>query len=197
MERALLISGGMSSIAPGLLVAAPPLGDPNFDRSVVLLAAHGPEGAFGWVINGRELMSMSDLLVRADVTSTPPNVHGVVRVGGPVSQEQIWLVYRNEDKFDEVEGQFDVGPKILATASRRVLEALGEGRHHGNVIGLAGYAGWAPSQLENEIRQGAWLPTDIDPAVVFDVPPDEAWQRAYQLVGATPMSFTTRTVGLA
>lgn len=188
---------GMSSIAPGLLVAAPPLGDPNFDRSVVLLAAHGPEGAFGWVINGRELMSMSDLLVRADVTTAPPDVHGVVRVGGPVSQEQIWLVYRNEDRFDEIEGQFDVGPKILATASRRVLEALGEGRHHSNVVGLAGYAGWAPSQLENEIRQGAWLPTDIDPEVVFDVPAEEVWQRAYQLVGATPMSFTTRTVGLA
>jgi putative transcriptional regulator len=114
-----------------------------------------------------------------------------------VSQEQIWLVYRNEDRFDEIEGQFDVGPKILATASRRVLEALGEGRQHSNVVGLAGYAGWAPSQLENEIRNGAWLPTDIDPKVVFDVPTEEVWQRAYQLIGVTPMSFTTRTVGLA
>jgi len=187
----------MSSLAPGLLVAAPPLGDPNFDRSVVLLATHGPEGAFGWVINGRELMSLSDLLVRADVTNTPPAIRGVVRVGGPVSQEQIWLVYRIEDRFDEIDGQFDVGTQILATASRRVLEALGDGQKRGSVVGLAGYAGWAPSQLENEIRKGAWLPTQIDPAVVFDAPADEVWQRAYALVGATPMSFTTRTVGLA
>ena len=187
----------MSSLAPGLLVAAPPLGDPNFDRSVVLLAAHGPEGAFGWVINGRELMSLSDLLVRADVTPKPPDVRGVVRVGGPVSQEQIWLLYRIQDRFEAIDGQFDVGSQILATASRRVLEALGEGRQHGNVVALAGYAGWAPSQLDNEIRQGAWLPTEIDPGVVFDVPVDEVWQRAYGLVGATPMSFTTRTVGLA
>jgi putative transcriptional regulator len=106
-------------------------------------------------------------------------------------------VYRNEDRFDEIEGQFDVGSQILATASRRVLEVLGEGRHHGSVVGLAGYAGWAPSQLENEIRQGAWLPTDIDPTVVFDIPSEEVWQRAYQLIGLTPMSFTTHTVGLA
>jgi len=190
-------SRDMSSLAPGLLVAAPPLGDPNFDRSVVLLAAHGPEGAFGWVINGRELMSLSDLLVRADVTPEPPDVRGVVRVGGPVSQEQIWLLYRIQDRFESIEGQFDVGSQILATASRRVLEALGDGRQHGNVVGLAGYAGWAPSQLDNEIRQGAWLPTEIDPGVIFDVPVDEVWQRAYGLVGATPMSFTTRTVGLA
>ena len=190
-------SRDMSPLAPGLLVAAPPLGDPNFDRSVVLLAAHGPEGAFGWVINGRELMSLSDLLVRADVTPEPPDVRGVVRVGGPVSQEQIWLLYRIQDRFESIEGQFDVGSQILATASRRVLEALGEGRQHGNVVGLVGYAGWAPSQLDNEIRQGAWLPTEIDPGVIFDVPVDEVWQRAYGLVGATPMSFTTRTVGLA
>ena len=187
----------MSTLAPGLLVAAPPLGDPNFDRSVVLLAAHGPEGAFGWVINGRELMSLSDLLIRADVTATPPDVHGVVRVGGPVSQEQIWLVYRIQDRFDSIEGQFDVGSEIMATASRRVLEALGEGHKHGNVVGLAGYAGWAPSQLENEIRQGAWLPMEVDPAMIFDVPAQEIWQRAYGLVGANPMAFTTRTVGLA
>jgi len=204
MQNAQLIDGPsiarflrMSPLAPGLLVAAPPLGDPNFDRSVVLLAAHGPEGAFGWVINGRELMSLSDLLVRAEVTATPPEVHGVVRVGGPVSQEQIWLVYKNEDRFADIEGQFDVGPTILATASRRVLEALGEGRHHSNVIGLAGYAGWAPSQLENEIRHGAWLPTEIDPSVLFEVPTEEVWQQAYRLVGTTPMAFTTRTVGLA
>ena len=48
----------MSVLAPGLLIAAPPLEDPNFDRSVVLLASHGKNGAFGWVINGREVMTL-------------------------------------------------------------------------------------------------------------------------------------------
>src|ERR1044071_7029532 len=99
----------MSSLAPGLLVAAPPLGDPNFDRSVVLLAAHGPEGAFGWVINGREVMTMSELLERADVAVLGSAPGGGVRIGGPVAQEQVWLVYRTEDKVQGFAGQFDVG----------------------------------------------------------------------------------------
>src|SRR5688572_27582149 len=64
------ISSMMSELAPGLLVAAPPLGDPNFDQSVVLLAAHGDDGAFGWVINGRNLMTLSELLVRAEITKS-------------------------------------------------------------------------------------------------------------------------------
>lgn len=187
----------MSSLAPGLLVAAPPLGDPNFDRSVVLLAAHGPDGAFGWVINGRELMSVPELLMRAEVTDQHIEVPGLVRLGGPVSQEQVWLIYRTEERFDDLEGQFDVGSGITACASRKVLEAVAQGHAPKSLVGLVGYAGWAPDQLENEIRAGAWLPTDVDASVVFDAPTDTAWTRAYELVGATPMAFTTRTVGSA
>jgi len=90
-----------------------------------------------------------------------------------------------------------VGSGILATASRRVLEVLGAGRSTANVIGFAGYAGWAPMQLENEIRQGSWLPTDLDLGIVFDVPREKAWERAFGVIGANPMSFTSRTVGSA
>jgi putative transcriptional regulator len=191
------VVSGMSQLAPGLIVAAPPLGDPNFDRSVVLLASHGPEGAFGWIINGRELMPLSELLKRAEVTQLVESVPGAVRMGGPVSSDQVWLVYRVEDRFDEIEGQFTVGSHIMATASKRVLEALAKGAPAKSIIGFAGYAGWAPTQLENEIRQGAWLPTDLDLDVVFDVPREQVWERALGLMGATAMSYTARTVGSA
>lgn len=186
----------MSELAPGFLVAAPPLGDPNFDRSVVLLAAHGEEGAFGWILNGRPVMSLAELIVRADVSSSPPPLAGSVRVGGPMSPEQVWLVYRSEERFDGIDGQFDVGPGIMACASRRVLEVLAEGVAPSSLFGVVGYAGWAPGQLENEIRAGAWLPTDVDLELIFDAPREELWQRAYERVGATPIAFTSR-VGLA
>jgi putative transcriptional regulator len=187
----------VSVLAPGLLVAAPPLGDPHFDRSVVLLAAHGPEGAFGWIINGREVMTLSELLQRSDVTDQHVPLAGNVRVGGPVSPEQVWLVYRSEDRFAGVEGQFEVGSGILASASRKVLETIADRRVSGSVVGLVGYAGWAPDQLEAEIRVGAWLPTDVAAELVFEVPREQIWQRAYERIGASPMAFTTRTVGSA
>ncbi|HEV8245432.1 MAG TPA: YqgE/AlgH family protein, partial [Polyangiaceae bacterium] len=60
-----------------------------------------------------------------------------------------------------------------------------------------GYAGWAPGQLENEIRVGAWLPTDFAATLVFDAEREQVWQLAYELSGTTPMAFTTRTVGSA
>ena len=187
----------MSILAPGLLVAAPPLGDPNFDRSVVLLAAHGPDGAFGWIINGREVMTVPELLVRAEITEKHIDVGGSVRIGGPVAQEQVWLIYRSDERFPDLEGQFDVGQEITACASRKALEAVASGRAPKSLVGLVGYAGWAPHQLENEIRAGAWLPTDLDLGVVFDVARDDAWTHAYERAGTTPIAFTTRTVGSA
>lgn len=188
---------GRMSLAPGFLIAAPPLGDPNFDRSVVLLAAHGPDGAFGWVINGRELMTLGELLVRADVVETPPATPGSVRVGGPVSPEQVWIVYRPDERFADIEGQFQVGEGVTASASRKVLEAIAAGTVPKSLLALVGYAGWAPSQLESEIARGAWLPSNLDPSLVFDVEPDRLWQRAYEYAGLTPIAFTSRTVGSA
>ncbi|MFO7178622.1 MAG: YqgE/AlgH family protein [Pseudomonadota bacterium] len=185
----------MSDLAPGFLVAAPPLGDPNFDRSVVLLAAHGAEGAFGWIINGREVMTLAELVVRAGVASTEPPIRGGLRIGGPVAPEQVWLVYRARDRFPDIEEQLEIGPGVIACASRRVLESLAAGHQIDGVFGVRGYAGWAPQQLEAEIRQGAWLPTDLDPELVF-ARPEELWQKAYAGVGATPMAFSSR-VGLA
>jgi putative transcriptional regulator len=126
-----------------------------------------------------------------------PSPTGQVRIGGPVAQEQVWLVYRTEDRIEGVPEQFDVGSGVTASPSRRMLEAIAGGRGPRALVGLVGYAGWAPWQLENEIRAGAWLPTDADTQIVFEVPRMEIWLRAYERVGTTPMAFTTRTVGSA
>lgn len=187
----------MSDLAPGFLIAAPPLGDPNFDRSVVLLAAHGPEGAYGWVINGREVMTLSELVIRAKITDRQLDLHGSVRIGGPVASEQVWLIYRSEERFEGMRGQFDVGEGICACASLEVLEAIAAGACPKSIVALVGCAGWGPDQLEREIRAGAWLPTGVEPSIVFDVPIDERWSRAYSRAGTTPIAFTTRTVGSA
>lgn len=186
-----------SVLAPGLLLAAPPLADPNFERSVVLLSAHGPEGAFGWVLNGQDAMSLSELLVRTELASNRRDVPGVVRIGGPVSQDQVWLLYPTGALPLELEGQLEVAKGITASASRKVLEVVAAGTVPDGLVTLVGYAGWGPWQLENEIKVGAWLPTDVTAEIVFETPLADLWSSAYARVGATPMSFTTRTVGSA
>lgn len=188
----------MSALAPGLLVASPPLGDPNFERSVVLVAAHNNEGAFGWVINGEELMSMAELLERADMPKVDgAQPRGTVRRGGPVGREQVWLLYRTADRPADVEDQMDVGCGITASSSRKLLTLLTQGTAPFPIIGVAGYAGWGPEQLENEIGSGSWLPMDADASLLFEMEPADLWLKAYERAGVTAMSFTTRVVGSA
>lgn len=187
----------MSSLAPGILIAAPPIGDPNFERTVVLLASHDEDGAFGWVINGDPIMGFADLLEQAGVGTPEVPVHGVVSWGGPVSTEQVWLAYPEEERIVGIEGQFQVGAHIMATASREFLSRIARGAKVPRIRAFAGYSGWAPGQLEREIRSGGWLPGPLDFELTFRTPKRDVWQRAYQKLGTTPIAFTTRTVGSA
>lgn len=190
----------VSELAPGILIAAPPMGDPNFDRSVVLLASHDEEGAFGWVINGAPVLSIRELLEQAGFqspVSDEPSLSGSVLRGGPVSTEQVWLVYPAEKQLDDVAGQIEITPGIYATASRDFLTKIQQGLVVPGLRAFAGYAGWAGGQLEGEIQLGGWLPGAVESHLIFETEPKDIWQQAYQLQGTNPFSFTSRTVGSA
>src|SRR4051812_47567341 len=80
------------SLAPGLLIAAPPLGDPNFDRTVVLLAMHSDAGALGFVINRVAPVSLGELLSLAGYAENKLEDDSNVFVGGPVQPSSGWIL---------------------------------------------------------------------------------------------------------
>jgi putative transcriptional regulator len=184
-------------LAPGLLVAAPPLTDPNFAKALVLLVAHGEEGALGIVVNGeREVASIGDLLEQLGLTDDSSKHPAPVRLGGPVQQEIGWIVYRPTVE-SPCEGEIKLSDRIAVTQSREVLASIG--RNEGPVVYAAflGYSGWAPGQLEEEIRQGAWLPVDLDDRIVFEVPVEERWSEAFKGAGVVPAGFMSTKRGSA
>ena len=42
---------------------------------------------------------------------------------------------------------------------------------------FAGYVGWSPRQLKDEIARGLWTLRNGDASIVFDAHPDTLWQR--------------------
>src|SRR5262245_5376348 len=85
-------SGDISqSLAPGFLIASPPLGDPNFDRTVVLLALHNEDGALGFVVNRVAPLSLGELLEQAGYKSGHDD-GSAVWLGGPVQPQSGWVV---------------------------------------------------------------------------------------------------------
>jgi putative transcriptional regulator len=189
------------SLAPGLLLAAPQLGDPNFERTVVLLARHDASGALGWVLNGRTLGVVRDLLREAKLI--PKGVElprsgpygRSARLGGPVQESTGWVLYRRS--AGPLSGEIDVGDDLAVTGD---VEALGEllRKQDRDFRLLLGYAGWGPRQLEGEVRQGVWLPADIDTELVFEGDPDALWDAAYQrAIGTLPGAFVASRGGSA
>jgi putative transcriptional regulator len=186
-----------SDLAPGLLLAAPSLHDSNFERRVVLLGRHGGDGALGWVINGRELMPVSELLRTSDLMPPEdalPESEAFARsacVGGPVAPAAGWLIYKRQ--ADALPGEIPVGPEIGVSGELAAFSAVLGGTGPTLFRLLLGCAGWAPGQLEAEISAGAWLPASVDTDLVFETALDSIWDGAYhRSVGADPAAFTSR-----
>jgi len=184
-------------LAPGMLLAAPGLRDPNFEHSVVLLGRSGDDGALGWVVSGRELMSVRDLLLSSDLLPQgceipeTPSFLAPVRIGGPVAPAAGWLVYRR--LADPLPGEIPVGPEIGVTGDLAAFVGLVRGQGPTEFKLLLGCAGWAPGQLEDEISAGSWLPTTVRANVVMEASGPAAWDEAYrETVGTDPAAFSSQ-----
>jgi putative transcriptional regulator len=170
---------------PALLLSMPQLQDPNFAKTVVLLCDFLPEGAFGLVLNRpTELPATSMVRLEPDVVG---GNEMPLCIGGPVEPQRGWIL--TNDRPGDLEFRTIVEGLYLSTSPlllRRVLEA----RPAPRARVLAGYAGWGPGQLDEELAQSAWLMADVQIDLVFDVDPAAMWETAIRRLGADPATLS-------
>jgi putative transcriptional regulator len=177
-----------SSFAPTLLLAMPQLRDPNFNRSVVLLCEHGDEGAIGFVVN-----RPTDIRAAESVALDPPprgDSGLMLWTGGPVEPQRGFLLLGDDPGVTDSERISD-GFHLTASVEvlRRLLEAEPDALARQHCRLLLGYAGWGPGQLDAELAASAWLTAGLDPALVFETPPETMWERAIRGLGVDPMAL--------
>lgn len=179
------------TIAGKLLVAMPGIGDPRFERTVILMCAHDEEHAMGLVINKlRDEISLSDVLGHLGVTPNETIAARAVLDGGPVRPERGFVLH-SED-FTGAEGATqDVAPGIRLTATRDVLEAIGGDKAPEKFVLALGCSSWGAGQLEDELRQAAWLLVDTDNSIVFDDQLDDKWERSIRSLGLEPSQLSS------
>jgi putative transcriptional regulator len=174
----------IESFRPALLLSMPQLQDPNFARTVVLLCEFNPDGAFGVVINRPTDMAASEM-----VRLEPPVTDGndlPLYIGGPVEPQRGWILIG-----DEPAAEFKtIRDGLYLSTSPALLRHVLEQRPAPRARVLAGYAGWGPGQLDEELAQSAWLMTEIDLDLVFDVSASEMWETAIRRLGADPSTLT-------
>ena len=168
-------------LAPGFLIALPQLRDENFHQSVVLLLRNDDEGAMGVVVNQESSLLLSDLCQDHSIPYSGDDGK-LVRCGGPVQPEHGLVLYGIEHKDLEGETVLD---GLSVSASKDTLARLCKlpgGRFHC----YAGYAGWGPGQLEQEIAAGAWLTSNADPLMILETRPRQLWHSSLHALGIDP-----------
>ncbi len=180
------------SLAPCFLLSTPPLTDPHFRQTVVLLFAHTSDGAMGLVVNRPSPRFLAEVLDAAGVACPDATLRGQrVFEGGPVQAESGWVVYEGPDPKGE---SFAVAGNLRVTGSLDVFKALLADPERGRMMFLLGYAGWGPGQLDAEVSAAAWLPVPADAATVFEVPVEERWRYSFLAQGIDP-SLWSLTAG--
>ena len=187
----------MSKIAPGFLVAAPVLRDPNFAGTVVLMVDHNEEGALGFVVNRPASASLGDVLDYLGMGEEDASSEVPVMVGGPVSPHTGWVVFESPPELETGGDVLVVTPGLAVSASKRVLREAAQCELDGRSMLVQGYAGWGPGQLEGELREGVWIPVDLDERVLFDTEPGGRWSAALAVLGIHPGSIAGGSVAEA
>jgi putative transcriptional regulator len=159
-----------------ILVAEPFLGDPNFERSVVLVCEHTQRGSFGLVLNQPTQLTLQDVMQESPFLDLP------LYLGGPVQQNTLHFIHRLPNlvpdsipvardlywggDYEEVKTLLNIG-KIQETDIRFFL----------------GYSGWSSGQLESELSEDAWIVSKADASFIFDTPSEQFWRGVLKKMG--------------
>jgi putative transcriptional regulator len=177
----------MSDAAPILLLAMPQTADPNWVRTVVLLCDYTNEGAFGLVVN-RQMSELACTVVKTDPpVRVDPTLH--LWEGGPVDPQQTWVLMAETQGPDD--DHREVCPGVLLSDSRDLTMRLLQAPPTSRARVIVGYAGWGPGQLDQELASSSWIAMEVDPTLIFGVPPDQMWEAALRRLGTDPGALQT------
>jgi putative transcriptional regulator len=169
-------------LAGQMLIAMPQMQDQRFSRTLVYLCAHTAEGAMGLVVNRLfNALTFPDLLQQLDIEPTPICDPIRIHFGGPVESGRGFVLH-STDYVQETTLMVDGHVGLTATID--VLRAIAEGRGPRKNMLALGYAGWNAGQLDQEIRENAWLTVPADEDLLFGGGIEHKWERAINRIGA-------------
>ncbi|MDW4499775.1 YqgE/AlgH family protein [Sulfitobacter sp. D35] len=181
---------GVLDLTGKLLVAMPGMGDPRFDRSVILLCVHSDDGAMGLILNKPSAeVGMTDVLDQLDIDPVAEAAAMPVHIGGPVEMGRGFVLHSRE--YESRLHTLEVPGGYGMTATLDILEDIARGAGPEKALMMLGYAGWAPGQLEDEIGRNGWLTADASPKLVFGTPAARKWEAALASLGIDPLGLSS------
>lgn len=172
-----------------MLIAMPGMGDPRFEKSVVFICAHSPDGAMGIIINKPTGdLRLPDLVKQLDIGNGTCLRDDPVHFGGPVEPGRGFVLHSGE--YVSNLSTLRVSDGFGMTATLDVLEELANGAGPAYAIMALGYSGWGPGQLESEILANGWLTCEAEQSLVFEETSLRKWEAALKTLGVDPLTLS-------
>lgn len=170
-----------TSLTNQFLIAMPGLADPNFHHTVTYICAHNEDGAMGIIINRPSGLTLGEVLEQMEIKAEDIRVGQTpVYQGGPVQADRGFVLHQPIQKWDY---SIEICNEIGVATSRDILKAIASGNGPENSLIALGYAGWGAGQLEQEIKDNAWLHAPVDSSIIFKTPIKQRWEAAAALAG--------------
>lgn len=160
-----------------LLIAEPFLGDPNFERSVILLCEHDEHSSLGFILNQTTELRFQDVMEDEETYTDMP-----LYIGGPVEQNTLHFIHRLnhlvEDSIEILDGLHWGGNY------EQVKTLINIGKiQESDIRFFLGYSGWTGGQLAKELADNAWVVSQIDSKFIFDTAPKNLWRSVLRRMG--------------
>ncbi|MBO4521510.1 MAG: YqgE/AlgH family protein [Alphaproteobacteria bacterium] len=179
----------MSFLNGQCLVAMPGLQDDRFDRSVVYICAHTKEGAMGLMINRpiRDL-TFSALLAQLNIEQPTSLTAPPILAGGPIDVIRGFVLHSPEYTSTATLTMTQI---TSLTVTTDVIRDISKGVGPKNFLITLGYVGWSGGQLEQEIKENAWLPVETSTDLLFTLAPEKKWDFALKKIGIDPLLLSS------
>lgn len=172
------------------LIAMPNMDDPIFHRSVIYICEHSEQGSMGLVINRPTDLSLAELVAKFNLMMANNKLNypsDYVLEGGPVHIERGFILHLDQGKT--FQHSYKINKKIRLTTSADIIETMGTEDEPEKYLVALGCATWAPKQLEKEIANNDWLVVNANEDILFNLPYEQRWTAANQLLGIQPHNF--------
>jgi putative transcriptional regulator len=163
----------------------PGLGDPNFSMTVTGICEHSSEGSLGVIIN-RIIPELFAAQIFDELKIEQNAACGTVPVyfGGPVHMNEIFVLHGPPFGWA---GCLEVTPFLALSNTIDILKAIAAGRGPESYLIALGCSGWGPGQLEQEIKQNAWVTCPAVEEILYSRPAGEKWKEAMGVAGIDPV----------
>ena len=150
-----------------LLVSMPKMSDPRFNKSVIVIIHHDPEGTVGMVVNNRAGIVQYGFAPKGSKKLGKAVERLPVYFGGPVDKETMIILHTNDLEKDSE--TVSIGDQYCITHSAEILAEHHKGNGPRHLLIALGYSGWGPGQLVQELQQNVWLVCEAREELVFEI----------------------------